>query len=297
MRRSVAHEPEVAVLSHLVLQASEQRHGHSGAHPDAPVDGQVCGATSIDGLARAVCIGHGDAHHVAVARQGIDGPGLARVRRFHRRDEREESRHRRGVLLRSGHRVVDPTQPQEHRVVELIGAEIEEIVEDRLHRALREPPRSRVACDVVLEVEPEAARLTGAGSVGVDRVRIPDHRAQRVSPSFSEREARVLEVALPVLAAGTVGAPQLALEVVAPFMDDDVIVELVRIHVGLAEDVQLGPVPVRGADASCGIRLVLGLARLTRDRSVVDAPVDVKLGEGDRRADALEADDRLPGGV
>ena len=75
------------------------------------------------------------------------------------------------------------------------------------------------------------------------------------------------------------------------------IVELVRIHVGLAEDVQLGPVPVRGADASCGIRLVLGLARLTRDRSVVDAPVDVKLGEGDRRADALEADDRLPGGV
>src|SRR5207245_8973912 len=137
---------------------------------------------------------------------------LARVRAA----AREELLHPWGVLLCSGHRVADPSQPHEHRVVEPIRAEIEEIVEDPLHRALREPPRSRVACDVVLEVEPEAARLTGAGSVGVDRVRIPDHRAQRVSPSFSEREARVLEVALPVLAAGSVGAPRLALSVVAP---------------------------------------------------------------------------------
>ena len=97
---------------------------------------------------------------------------------------------------------------------------------------------------VFLDIVDKPAALFGAGGVGVDAVGIEDDARERITKPFAKGEARVEYVAITVASAGAIGARDVVLERMTPFVDEDVGIELVRVDVFLAQQVNFAAVPV-----------------------------------------------------
>ncbi len=109
-----------------------------------------------------------------------------------------------------------------------------QVVDDVLHAALVPPARVR-AFEIVLDVDPETARLIAAAGIHVQDV-VGCDRGKGISPAFAERDARVERIAAAVRATDGIGTRERVLVVVAPFVDDHVVVVFIRVEIFLAED-------------------------------------------------------------
>src|SRR5690606_22476961 len=95
-------------------------------------------------------------------------------------------------------------------------------------------PPTRGTLIFVLDAHREPAGLTAADGIDVHRIVRRDAR-KSVAPAFPEGDTRIQRVTTTMPATDGIGAREGILVVVAPLVEDDVVVVLVRVVVGVAQ--------------------------------------------------------------